>query len=539
MSALRNFSTQVTAQSEQADPSQVVNSAGGYAFTVSDIQRLERFLIIGTDGGTYYVGERDLTKQNVSFIRKMIKEDARCVLNTTIDVSDKGRAYRNDAAIFVMALLLTDAPAEFKQDVVNTIPQVVRIATHAYELAEFIKNLGGWGRAKRKAIAKWFESKTAEQLAYQAVKYRQRNGYTLRDLMRLAHPKGIDQRVGNFILGKEYMPESEAMGSDILTGFHVMQASRNGNEVISTLKNFPNLPWETIPTEFLKEPAVWKTLFYNGQLKGQALVRNITRLSRNGAFSDLKFAGDVAKALTDSDMIAKSRLHPIQYLLASVTHAEGQLQRNSHDYYNMWGSGRKKDWETVPVIAAALDEGFHKSFKSIVPSNKRTMIALDVSGSMSADANGIDLSAAQVAAAMAMVVARTEPYYTIKGFSSQLVEINISANMSLTEVRNEIRKVNMGGTDCSKPIVWATERGVEIDTFIVYTDNETWAGSIHPYEALKKYRKKMGINAKLVVVGVTATEFTIADPKDRGMLDVVGFDSATPGVIADFSAGRI
>jgi 60 kDa SS-A/Ro ribonucleoprotein len=45
----------------------------------------------------------------------------------------------------------------------------------------------------------------------------------------------------------------------------------------------------------------------------------------------------------------------------------------------------------------------------------------------------------------------------------------------------------------------------------------------------------MGRRAKLVVVGMTATSFTIADPSDAGMLDVVGFDTAAPQVMADFA----
>ena len=44
----------------------------------------------------------------------------------------------------------------------------------------------------------------------------------------------------------------------------------------------------------------------------------------------------------------------------------------------------------------------------------------------------------------------------------------------------------------------------------------------------------MGRAAKLVVVGMTATGFTIADPNDAGMLDVVGFDAGAPQVMADF-----
>jgi 60 kDa SS-A/Ro ribonucleoprotein len=42
----------------------------------------------------------------------------------------------------------------------------------------------------------------------------------------------------------------------------------------------------------------------------------------------------------------------------------------------------------------------------------------------------------------------------------------------------------------------------------------------------------------LIVVGMTANQFTIADPSDPGMLDVVGFDIAAPQVMTDFSAGR-
>jgi 60 kDa SS-A/Ro ribonucleoprotein len=95
------------------------------------------------------------------------------------------------------------------------------------------------------------------------------------------------------------------------------------------------------------------------------------------------------------------------------------------------------------------------------------------------------------------------------------------------------------GTDCALPMLYALERRLEIDTFIVYTDNETWFGQVHPDEALRAYRVKSGIPAKLIVVGMTATGFTVADPNDAGMLDVVGFDTATPNLIADFSRGEL
>jgi len=87
-------------------------------------------------------------------------------------------------------------------------------------------------------------------------------------------------------------------------------------------------------------------------------------------------------------------------------------------------------------------------------------------------------------------------------------------------------------------MLWALERRIEVDTFVVYTDSETWAGGVHPAQALREYRQRTGIAAKLVVVGMVSNGFSIADPNDAGMLDVVGFDTATPTVTADFARAQ-
>lgn len=84
-------------------------------------------------------------------------------------------------------------------------------------------------------------------------------------------------------------------------------------------------------------------------------------------------------------------------------------------------------------------------------------------------------------------------------------------------------------------MLYALKNKLTVDTFMVYTDSETWFGDIHPFQALKQYREQTGIPAKLVVVGMVANGFTIADSSDAGMLDVVGFDTTAPAVIADFA----
>jgi 60 kDa SS-A/Ro ribonucleoprotein len=138
---------------------------------------------------------------------------------------------------------------------------------------------------------------------------------------------------------------------------------------------------------------------------------------------------------------------------------------------------------------------------------------------------------------MAMATAKVEPQFHAMAFSTTFMPLTISPRQRLDDVLKTVDNLPFSGTDCALPMIWATENEVEVDTFVIYTDNETWAGNIHPFQALAEYRRKMGRQALLIVVGMTATGFTIADPNDPGMLDVVGFDTAAPQVMADFTRG--
>lgn len=532
--ALKNINNHQTAQTVKASPVQVENNAGGFVFSVTDKSRLERFLILGTDGGTYYVDEKKLTEANVEFVKNLITKDEALVRNTMVDIADNNRAVRVSPTIFTAALLHTYGAD--KEALRAVLPKILRTSTHLFEYAEYVKNLGGWGRSKRNAVKDWYEGKTEDQLALQLVKYRQRNGWTHRDLLRISHakPEGV---LAQFALGKEL--EGEA--PDIIKGYLAVSKAKNVKEVLAVLKSYPSLPWEAIPTEFHKDAEIWKTLFRNGSLKGTALLRNVTRLAKLDAFTDLDFASDYAKELADVDAVKRSRLHPINYLNASVVYADGQLDRNG---YSM---RRNKSWTTESMIADALDAGFYTAFGNITPANKRNLVALDVSGSMASPAAGLELSCAQVAASMAMVLIRTEPKALIRGFTSngynwsgaELTDLGVTKTDNLPQVMKKVHNLNFGATDCSLPMEWARENKVAIDTFSVITDNETYAGRIHPFQSLKKYRKEMGIDARLAVFGVSATDFTIADPSDPGMMDFVGFDTSAPNVFTDFSAGRL
>jgi 60 kDa SS-A/Ro ribonucleoprotein len=137
-------------------------------------------------------------------------------------------------------------------------------------------------------------------------------------------------------------------------------------------------------------------------------------------------------------------------------------------------------------------------------------------------------------AALALVTAATECNHAIMGFSTTFRLLNISARQRLDDVVKSMNNLPFSETDCTLPMVWALKENLAVDAFVVYTDNETWFGKIHPAQALNEYRRKMGIPAKLIVVAMTGNKFSIADPNDARMLDVVGFSTDTPNVMADF-----
>jgi len=192
-------------------------------------------------------------------------------------------------------------------------------------------------------------------------------------------------------------------------------------------------------------------------------------------------------------------------------------------------------WQTSQRIMNALDNAFYASFKNVKPTGKRHLLGVDVSGSMSWSSGNLGIDAATLAAAMAMVTAKTESEYCIMGFSHQFRDLGVSPRHRLDDVMEKMSGRAFGATDCALPMLYASRNNILVDNFVIYTDCETWFGKIHPVQALQAYRQQTGIAAKLTVVGITATEFTIADPEDSGMLDVVGFDSATPQIIADFA----
>jgi 60 kDa SS-A/Ro ribonucleoprotein len=110
-------------------------------------------------------------------------------VNRIVEISDAGRAPKNDPAIFALALAVTHGDAQAKAHAFANLIRVCRIGTHLFHFAEYVNAMRGWGRGLRNAVGDWYVYRDADDLAHQAVKYQQRDGWSHGDLLRLAHPK--------------------------------------------------------------------------------------------------------------------------------------------------------------------------------------------------------------------------------------------------------------------------------------------------------------------------------------------------------------
>ena len=79
-------------------------------------------------------------------------------------------------------------------------------------------------------------------------------------------------------------------------------------------------------------------------------------------------------------------------------------------------------------------------------------------------------------------------------------------------------------------------QGHDFDTILILTDNETNRGHQVP-DLLRNYRQRVGHEVRFITAAMVANRYSVADPKDPHMLDIVGFDAALPRLVSQFSKG--
>ena len=660
-------------QTCKMDINQVLNCSGGYVWKLSLLEHVNRYLVLGgaKDMGNYYMQAEKVSHECALSVLQMIRNPDPSQFVQLCDllkaVSVGGRAPKQEPVLLSLAAAIVFAKTpEEKKIAFETLKVCIRIPTHAFMLAGFVRDLSmakavnrgkGWGTGFRRAMSHYYISHTGRDLAYHMTKYQNREGWTHADMIRMLHidpatladdgarlmfdyvmmkyarksktpsdktlatlaskhvvlpnpfkamtkaefekkldaietppipttsaslitPKvgaqvptkvgaQVPTKVGGFISAlTSIMPsnpatvvtapaikqdkdddslviisDEEVSGSKKKNGTQLQQVAYflkhlNALHDAGEKKDVPlacalirsgRLVREHVPTALFGSKEIWTTLLETMPM--EALLRNLGKLTQIGVVAD-KYK-EIAARITNQEEVLKARIHPIKVLVAY------KVYKNGH------GDLGSLVWTPNMFIMVAMTQLFKLSYGTITPTGQRIMVALDVSGSMSSPVLGSKiLNCRDASVAMALLYLETEKNVNVVAFSAGLTDLcapsrnQLTRGMTIDQALSVTNGMAFSNTDCVLPIKHAIEKNLQVDAFIVLTDNETYAPNEHPQSALVRYRVLTGIQAKLIVIGMTGNCFTIADPTDKNTLNLAGFDTSTPEIASMFLRGE-
>lgn len=498
--------------------------------------QFQRFLILGSESGTYYVGERDLTLENLTSLHACLAEDPQRAITMVEGIPHAGRAPKNDPAIVALAAATTHEYALVRKLAFSALPRVCRTGTHLLHFVASREALGGgWGRGMRRAIGAWFANRSLAKLAIQAGTSSGCDGWALEDLMRLAHFKLDEQHspiTKSSVEGDEAMAEIFQQPTDaqdwpaLLVAVSTMRLGSEHPGTVAEFLRSSRLRREVPPPQYLKDRDIWDALLADMPIT--AMIRNLGTMTSIGLVTRGSDAErHVVNELRSLQRLKASRVHPLSLLVALRVYEQGHRKQGS------------LTWHASKRVINALDEAFYLAFGAVEPMGKRLCVALDVSGSMTRHTiAGLPLTPREAAAAMALVTVATEPNTRVVACSAGLAELDIRPSMRLNDVLRVVGTTPIGGSSLELPMRWARETYTVFDGFVTYTDTQDGLPTA-VWEELARYRRGVRKLARHAVVAMEANQFSIADPGDPGQLDVVGFDLAVPAVLSDFFTGRI
>lgn len=523
----------------------VPDSDGCMVFAVDCWKAAERFLILGSENGSYYATEKELTKENAKAIETCLNENPKRLVDLIVDCTTgyPARAYKKNPAIFALALVCSSKIREVSRLGFRAVAKVCTIPTNLFMFLSFVKEFRGWGRGLREAVAHWYNSKTIDKLERMVIKYQKREGWSHGDVIRQSHP--TPKTPAHSILYRNLVRPVEAtIDSYREAGLNLIATIEELNkEILSKEGKFTpkfikkvcstivenHLTHEMVLNDLKGIPEVWEALLQD--MPYTAMLRNLGKMSSIELLKPFSSASKLVTGyLTNESLIKSARIHPFGILVALTTYVEGR------------GVKGNLSWTPNPAISGALDKAFYSAFKFVEPTNKNILVGLDVSGSMQRGAiQNTHIIPAVGAAAMCMTHLKQDPtsVHTV-AFSDRITDISLTG-MRLQECVKQTNSMFVGSTDLSLPFTYAIQNRLEnVDAFVIYTDSEqNFVDSLQPVVALQQYRKEMKKpDVKLIVVGMVSNGFSIADPTDVNMLDVVGFDANAPAVISDFIRGK-
>lgn len=511
---------------------------GGTVFQVDPILQLRRFLILGV-GGSFYEDTDTKVNQFKSLLTTLVAENPGAVLGEICTIDSERSALRKDTMIYALAALCSpDVPYEIRREAYGYVGTLCTTGTDFLHWLQFRRTGRTSSRLFRKTISNWFRRHKNPVL--QAIKYEQRDGWSLRDALRLAQPvAGTPSEEKLFAWIKHPDKRAQLLTAweiaewsipNLMRGWQdIRQEGVTPADAADIIRRY-SLPREAVPGQFLTSSEVWAALITD--MPAQATIRNLGKITSLELLRD----PETLEIILDKIRRGAKILHPFDFFIAREAYGTG-------------GRGIKSSnrWTPLSSVMHELTESFRKSYGTLsVNHDVSLLVAIDTSASMHRGTVSNPLIACdKAAAALASVLRWQYPNSRFFAYSEGLTHMDITSG-SFDEFTQEIRRLEHIGTDCRLPLLFA-QKNPGYDGVISLTDNET--GVPFSYGARTSMSREITCSSlvdeihkthptfKHAVVAFAANDISVANPHDLNQLDFEGLDASLPKALAMFMDG--
>jgi len=350
---------------------------------------------------------------------------------------------------------------------------------------------------------------------YHAVKYRKGDGFGLRHLVRLCHPKPGSERQSllfRYILDRTAWQRFSRSERESLPVIEVWEALRSGDPSDPVLLDQcveAGLPWEIIVPRFGSTREVWSRLA--PCLPIMALLRNLRNLHKTGCLELNEVRSAVRRRLTDPETVRNSRQLPFRWLSA----------------YRVMEPLDKE-------VAKWLETAMELSIANLPRLPGKTVIACDNSGSMSC--LGISRNSMicpiDISSMLGAVADRICEDNLLFVFGSTINHLQFKREGKLLERARLIAETDVGwATNAYKVLKVLLSIRTPVDRILFFTDmqiygeSEGWSHDEDITCLLREYRRQVTPGVKTYIFNLQPYEHFMTPRDENGVTYFSGWNA--------------
>ncbi len=495
-----------SSRSSPAPPANTLNREGAAAYAYAPKHKLAQYAATGCLSNTVYTSaERQLT--TVLDLARQIEPEF--LAKTAIYGRQVG--HMKDMPALLLAVLSTRSVACLKRAFPRVIDNGRMLRNFVQIMRSGVVGRKSLGSAPKALVRQWLNSASENTLIHAAIG----NRPSLEDVVRMVHPKPVDaarEAFYGWLLDKPHSLEKLPRSLQGLTLYELGKESE-----------LPDVPFQMLTALELSRKQ-WAQIAERG---GYQMTRmNLNTFARHGVFQVEGLAKRIAAKLRDPAEIERARVFPFQ-LLSAYYEADERVPKN---------------------VRYALHRAMEIALKNVPSFGGRVVVCPDVSGSMASPITGARgdsttrVRCVDVAALMTAAVMRMNPNALALPFERCVRQIFLDPNDPVATNAQKLAALNGGGTNCSAPLQWLLERGVEADLVILVSDNQSWVdaracGATQTMRLWESFRYR-NRSAKLVCIDLQPLGSSQAVER-RDVLNVGGFSDDVFEIVARFSRGEL